>query len=100
VAIARALVIDPEAVLCDEPTGNLDSQTSGEILRLLRSLPEPGKRSVVMVTHDAEAAAYGDRVVHIKDGKVDREEALPGRNGAAPTCRLRLSESAQGPISC
>src|SRR5205823_10925355 len=72
VAIARALVINPEAVLCDEPTGNLDSQTSAEILRLLRSLPEAGKRSVVMVTHDAEAAAYGDRIVHIKDGKVDR----------------------------
>src|SRR5437764_1432437 len=71
VAIARALVIDPEAVLCDEPTGNLDSQTSGEILRLLRSLPEPGKRSVVMVTHDAEAAGYGDRIVHIKDGLLD-----------------------------
>src|SRR5262249_30226051 len=53
VAIARALVIEPEAVLCDEPTGNLDSATSAEILALLRSLPEPGKRAVVMVTHDA-----------------------------------------------
>jgi len=71
VAIARALVINPEAVLCDEPTGNLDSATSKEILKLLRSLPEPGKRSVVMVTHDAEAAAFGDRIVHIRDGKVD-----------------------------
>src|SRR5262249_31484429 len=73
VAIARALVIEPEAVLCDEPTGNLDSATSKEILKLLRSLPEPGKRSVVMVTHDAEAAAFGDRVVHIRDGRVDAE---------------------------
>jgi len=79
VAIARALVINPEAVLCDEPTGNLDSATSKEILKLLRSLPEPGKRSVVMVTHDAEAAAYGDRIVHIRDGKVDSEEAVPER---------------------
>jgi putative ABC transport system ATP-binding protein len=79
VAIARALVIEPEAVLCDEPTGNLDSATSKEILRLLRSLPEPGKRSVVMVTHDADAAAYGDRVVHIRDGKVDSEEIISGR---------------------
>jgi putative ABC transport system ATP-binding protein len=84
VAIARALVIDPEAVLCDEPTGNLDSANSAEILRLLRSLPEPGKRSVVMVTHDAQAAAYGDRIVHIKDGKVDYEEAVPGQNGTPP----------------
>jgi putative ABC transport system ATP-binding protein len=76
VAIARALVINPEAVLCDEPTGNLDSANSKEILRLLRSLPEPGKRSVVMVTHDAEAAGYGDRIVHIRDGKVDGEEVV------------------------
>jgi putative ABC transport system ATP-binding protein len=74
VAIARALVIDPEAVLCDEPTGNLDSATSADILDLLRSLPEPGKRSVVMVTHDAHAASYGDRVVHIRDGLLDYEE--------------------------
>jgi putative ABC transport system ATP-binding protein len=83
VAIARALVIDPEAVLCDEPTGNLDSTTSAEILRLLQGLPEPGKRSVVMVTHDAQAAAYGDRIVHIRDGKVDYEESVRGPQGAA-----------------
>ena len=64
VAIARALVGEPEAILCDEPTGNLDSVTSAEILKLLRSLPESGKRSVVMVTHDKHAAAYGDRLSH------------------------------------
>ena len=79
VAIARALVINPEAILCDEPTGNLDSHTSSEILKLLRSLPEPGKRSVVMVTHDAEAATYGDRIIHIRDGRVDSEETVEGR---------------------
>jgi putative ABC transport system ATP-binding protein len=76
VAIARALVTEPEAVLCDEPTGNLDSATSEEILKLLRSLPEPGKRSVVMVTHDEHAARFGDRIVHIRDGRVDSEEWL------------------------
>ena len=76
VAIARALVVEPEAVLCDEPTGNLDSQTSAEILKLLRSLPEPGKRAVVMVTHDPEAAKYGDRIIHIRDGLVEREERI------------------------
>jgi putative ABC transport system ATP-binding protein len=75
VAIARALVIQPEAVLCDEPTGNLDSASSEEVLKLLRSLPEPGRRAVVMVTHDAHAAAYGDRIVHIKDGLVASEHA-------------------------
>jgi putative ABC transport system ATP-binding protein len=76
VAIARALVIEPEAVLCDEPTGNLDSATSRDILDLLRSLPEPGKRAVVMVTHDGAAAVYGDRIVHIRDGVIDNEETV------------------------
>jgi putative ABC transport system ATP-binding protein len=72
VAIARALVTRPEAILCDEPTGNLDTATSREVLLLLRGLPEDGKRSVVMVTHDPTAAAYGDRLVHIRDGLIER----------------------------
>jgi len=84
VAIARALVAEPEAVLCDEPTGNLDSATSKEILNLLRSLPDDGKRSVVMVTHDASAAAYGDRLVLIRDGLVEKIDRLTDR-AAAPT---------------
>jgi len=74
VAVARALVTEPEAILCDEPTGNLDSTTSREILSLLRGLPESGKRSVVMVTHDPGAAAYGDRLIHIRDGLVESVE--------------------------
>jgi putative ABC transport system ATP-binding protein len=73
VAIARALVTEPEAVLCDEPTGNLDSANSKEILALLRGLPEDGRRAVVMVTHDREAAAVGDRFVLIRDGLVERD---------------------------
>jgi putative ABC transport system ATP-binding protein len=87
VAIARALVIEPEAVLCDEPTGNLDSANSAEILKLLRSLPESDRRSVVMVTHDAQAAAYGDRIVHIKDGLIDAEEFVRGRQAHALSVR-------------
>jgi putative ABC transport system ATP-binding protein len=89
VAIARALVIQPEAVLCDEPTGNLDSANSTAILELLRSLPEAGRRSVVMVTHDAQAAAYGDRIVHIKDGLIDNQEVVRGRQPNA----VRLSHA-------
>jgi putative ABC transport system ATP-binding protein len=86
VAIARALVIEPEAVICDEPTGNLDSATSKEILELLRSLPQPGKRAVVMVTHDGQAAVYGDRIVHIRDGLIDTEETIVrGKGGELPT---------------
>jgi putative ABC transport system ATP-binding protein len=80
VAVARALATEPEAVLCDEPTGNLDSATSKEVLDLLRTLPEPGKRAVVLVTHDPKAAAYGDRLVHIRDGRVESERELRGRH--------------------
>jgi putative ABC transport system ATP-binding protein len=82
VAIARALVTEPEAVLCDEPTGNLDSATSEEVLALLRRLPEAGKRSVVMVTHEAKAAAYGDRLVQIRDGLVE----------SISDCELRVTD--------
>jgi putative ABC transport system ATP-binding protein len=76
VAIARALVTQPEAILCDEPTGNLDSKTSEEILQVLRGLPEVGKCSLVMVTHDRHAAEYADRIVHIQDGVIARDERL------------------------
>jgi putative ABC transport system ATP-binding protein len=77
VAIARALVTEPEAVLCDEPTGNLDSANAKEILALLRSLPDVNRRAVVMVTHDPGAAAVADRIVHIRDGLIDTEENGP-----------------------
>jgi putative ABC transport system ATP-binding protein len=73
VAVARALVTEPEAILCDEPTGNLDSANSKEILSLLRKLPEKGKRAVVMVTHDPQAAAYGDRIIRIRDGLMESD---------------------------
>jgi putative ABC transport system ATP-binding protein len=79
VAVARALVADPEAVLCDEPTGNLDTTTSREILSLLSKLPEPGKRAVVMVTHDPGAAAYGTRLVKIRDGLIESDEPVVRR---------------------
>ena len=69
VAIARALVTDPELILCDEPTGNLDSDNAREIQLLLRSLPAC-RRTVVLVTHDPQAAALGDRTVHLRDGHV------------------------------
>jgi putative ABC transport system ATP-binding protein len=77
VAVARALVGKPDAILCDEPTGNLDSANSAEILKLLRSLPEPGRRAVVMVTHDRNAANYGDRLVMIRDGVIASEVRDP-----------------------
>ena len=79
VAVARALVADPDAVLCDEPTGNLDTKTSREILELLASLPEPGRRAVVMVTHDPNAAQFGTRLVQIRDGLIEVDQ--PVRRG-------------------
>ena len=82
-AVARALVGEPDAVLCDEPTGNLDSTNSREILTLLASLPEPERRAVVMVTHDPAAARYGTRLVRLRDGLVESDE--PVTAGAART---------------
>jgi putative ABC transport system ATP-binding protein len=85
VAVARALVGHPEAIVCDEPTGNLDSHNSAEVLKLLRSLPEPGKRSVVMVTHDRAAADYGDRLIVIRDGLIHQEERAPASRRSSPS---------------
>jgi putative ABC transport system ATP-binding protein len=73
VAIARALVSRPTVVFADEPTGNLDSTTSGEILALLRDAVSSYGQTTVMVTHDANAAAIADRVLFLADGQVVKE---------------------------
>jgi putative ABC transport system ATP-binding protein len=73
VAIARALVTDPPLILADEPTGNLDSARSQEIMRLLVDLNRERKISIVMVTHEADIAAYCHRVVAFRDGKIQKE---------------------------
>ena len=69
VAVARALVARPSLILADEPTGNLDSHSSAEVLDLLRSLSDQDGAAVVMVTHDQEAARYGSRRLHLVDGR-------------------------------
>jgi len=73
VAIARALVSRPTVVFADEPTGNLDSKTGGEILELLRSSAEELGQTTVMVTHDAQAATIADRVLFLADGRIVEE---------------------------
>lgn len=78
VAIARALVAEPAVVLADEPTGNLDSRAGDEIAALLRQTAREWGRAVVMVTHDPRIAAYADRIVFLKDGKVVEETTLNG----------------------
>ena len=75
VSIARALLREPELILADEPTGNLDSHSSAEILRLMRELSDTQDQTLVMVTHDPGAAAIADRVVFLRDGQVAGEEA-------------------------
>jgi putative ABC transport system ATP-binding protein len=77
VACARALVSRPAMVFADEPTGNLDSRSSGEILGFLRRSVDEFGQSVVMVTHDATAASYADRVLFLADGRILDELATP-----------------------
>ncbi|MFD3158734.1 ABC transporter ATP-binding protein (plasmid) [Haloimpatiens sp. FM7330] len=70
VALARALINDPKVILADEPTGNLDSKTSEEILNLLRNLSSKHGKTLVMVTHDPNVAQYADNRITIKDGSI------------------------------
>jgi putative ABC transport system ATP-binding protein len=75
VAIARALVTRPSIVFADEPTGNLDSKTSGEILELMRDSVETFGQTTVMVTHEARAASIADRVLFLADGRIVQERS-------------------------
>ena len=77
VAVARALVTRPTVLFADEPTGNLDSTTGLEILRLLRESVDERGQTIVMVTHDSRAARFADRVLHLADGEIVREEVTP-----------------------
>lgn len=79
VAIARALITDPVLVLADEPTGNLDTKSSDEIAGLLRQVAKEWGRAVLMVTHDPRIAAYADRIIFLKDGKIVNETQLESR---------------------
>jgi len=80
VAVARALVERPEIIFADEPTGNLDSRSSAEILAFMRSAVDDLGQTVVMVTHDPVAATYADRVLFLKDGRIVDEHLDPDRD--------------------
>ena len=70
VAIARALVADPQLLVCDEPTGDLDRQTAEEVLELMRTLNRAQNKTIIMVTHDPKAAAYASRTIHLDKGQL------------------------------
>lgn len=74
VAIARALVGDPKVILADEPTGNLDTRTSAEIIEMLLRLNREEKLTIVMVTHEKDMAAYADRLIWMVDGRIERDD--------------------------
>ena len=90
-AIARAIFPSPAVVLGDEPTGNLDTRTSQQILTLLRDLQAAHDQTIVIVTHDPRAAAYGDRVIYLEDGQITSNIDLNGTRGGDARAKAVLS---------
>jgi putative ABC transport system ATP-binding protein len=90
-AIARAIFPEPVVILGDEPTGNLDTRTSNQILQLLKSLQAEHDQTIVIVTHDPRAAAYGDEVVYLEDGQITSTINLNGTKGGEARAKAVLS---------
>jgi putative ABC transport system ATP-binding protein len=93
VAIARALVTEPEIVLADEPTGNLDSRTSVEIMEILQRLNRDRGLTIVLITHEHDIAEYGTRTVNVRDGRITADHEVEKRREAARR-RLKPRRSA------
>ena len=91
VAVARALVAEPALILADEPTGNLDTRSGDEIASLLRQVTREYGRTVIMVTHDPRVAAYADRIVFLRDGRIVDETNLE-RKGSAQKSFAKIKE--------
>jgi putative ABC transport system ATP-binding protein len=85
VAIARALITNPSIILADEPTGNLDTKNSEVVLEMLRHANQTFRQTVLMITHNPEAAAIADRILHMRDGEIVRVESSLSTIERAPT---------------
>jgi putative ABC transport system ATP-binding protein len=92
VAIARALANDPPIVIGDEMTGDLDSQTGFEVMRLVRQLNQQHQKTVIFVTHDPRMAEFADRVIYMLDGKIDREQRIDGHGPSPESALVRSAE--------
>ena len=92
--MARALAAQPEIIFADEPTGNLDSHASSEILDFMRRAVDEYQQTIVMVTHDPNAASYADRVVFLNDGKIVDEVGRPTAEQVLDRMK-RIGEQAQ-----
>jgi putative ABC transport system ATP-binding protein len=93
VAIARALVTEPALVLADEPTGNLDTRTSMEVMSLFQELNDQGI-TILIVTHEPDVAIYAKRIVEVRDGRIRRDEPVRNRRIAAQDLLLTEKEVA------
>jgi putative ABC transport system ATP-binding protein len=93
VAIARALIADPLLILADEPTGNLDTKTGGNVLELLARMAKERGHTILMVTHDPRAASYGDRLVTLRDGLIESDGAPPTRVQAQAAVHSKMGEA-------
>ena len=99
VACARALISRPDIVFADEPTGNLDSASSADVLAFLRRSVDEHRQSIVVVTHDPIAAAYTDRVIFLADGKVVDELRNPTADGVLEEMKMLSAQSATQPAA-
>ena len=97
VAIARALVNQPSLILADEPTGNLDTRTSLEIMDIFQKLNQESRITVILVTHEMDIAAYAGRRVVFRDGKVIQDERTQPRQAADDLNRIALSAQRETP---
>ncbi|MDP3956153.1 MAG: ABC transporter ATP-binding protein [bacterium] len=78
VAIARSLVMNPDVIFADEPTGNLDTKSGEQVMQILETLNQAG-RTIILITHETETARFSQRILHIRDGRIEKDESVPMR---------------------